>query len=376
MRLWEDRWSRESGWGRAAGDGESRSHLVLAFGSQRAIAAAGGYAELARRHPAAHVLGCSTAGEVFGTHVADGWIVESAIEFDRTVVRTARVDVAGFGDAEAAGLRLGQDLSLNGLSHVFVLSDGTHVNGSALVRGITRGLPAGVGVTGGLAADGNEFKETAVMCDGEPRSGIVAAVGFYGPALKVGYGSVGGWDPFGAERVVTRSSGNVVLEIDGQPALALYKRYLGDHARELPASGLLFPLSVRRDRNEPSIVRTILAVDEAAQTLTFAGDVAEGSYARLMKANINRLLDGAVDAARDGLLAGAPHPTLAILISCVGRRLVFGQRIEEEVEAVHDVLGGATALTGFYSYGEIAPVAGGQCELHNQTMTITTLTER
>jgi hypothetical protein len=60
----------------------------------------------------------------------------------------------------------------------------------------------------------------------------------------------------------------------------------------------------------------------------------------------------------------------------VGRRLVLRQRIEEEVEAVREVLGGAPVMTGFYSYGEISPLnPSARCALHNQTMTVTTLTE-
>jgi hypothetical protein len=125
------------------------------------------------------------------------------------------------------------------------------------------------------------------------------------------------------------------------------------------------------------VVRTILAVSEADQSMTFAGDVPEGSYAQLMKANFDRLIDGAVGAARASQrsLTGT-SPDLAILISCVGRKLVLKQRIEEEVEGVRDVVGEHTVLTGFYSYGEISPfAAGASCELHNQTMTITTFRE-
>jgi hypothetical protein len=168
-----------------------------------------------------------------------------------------------------------------------------------------------------------------------------------------------------------------LYEFDGQSALGLYKKYLGEHADRLPASGLLFPLSLRTRAGETPVVRTILAVDEAAQSMTFAGDVPEGSYARLMKANFDRLIDGASEAARSSQGAIGPAPAeLAILISCVGRKLLLKQRVEEEVEGVREVLGPRPVFTGFYSYGEISPfTTGARCELHNQTMTITTLAE-
>ena len=205
----------------------------------------------------------------------------------------------------------------------------------------------------------------------------IAAVALYGRGLRVGFGSLGGWDPFGPERVITKAHGNVLHELDGHSALGLYEKYLGEHARELPASGLLFPLSLRAKPGDTPVVRTILAIDRAAQTMTFAGDVPEGAYARLMKANFDRLIDGAVGAARTGYQSiGSATPELALLISCVGRKLVLRQRIEEEVEGVRDVLGAGTVLAGFYSYGEISPFTpGAKCELHNQTMTITTLSE-
>ncbi|RJQ51925.1 MAG: hypothetical protein C4530_19405, partial [Desulfobacteraceae bacterium] len=189
---------------------------------------------------------------------------------------------------------------------------------------------------------------------------------------------LGGWDPFGPERLVTRSKGNVLYELDGQSALELYKRYLGEHAKELPASGLLFPLNMRTAESDSGVVRTILAVDEADQSMTFAGDVPEGAHVRLMKANFDHLVDGAIGAAQTSYEAiGSRSPELAILISCVGRKFILKQRVEEEVEGVQEVLGADTVLTGFYSYGEICPSAPrANCELHNQTMTITTFAER
>jgi hypothetical protein len=198
----------------------------------------------------------------------------------------------------------------------------------------------------------------------------------YGDRLKVGFGSLGGWDAFGPERVVTRSKANILYELDGQPALALYKKYLGDHAKDLPASGLLFPLSLKTSAGD-SVVRTILGVNEAEDSLTFAGDMPQGGHARLMKANFDRLIDGAIGAAQTSYAAiGSTSPELALLISCVGRKLVLKQRIEEEVEGVREVLGPEAVLAGFYSYGEISPFnPSAKCELHNQTMTITTLSE-
>lgn len=354
------------------------SDLVLAFGSTEVLRRGEACAALRAAHPRARIVGCSTAGEILGTQVTDDTLVATAVRLEHSRVHLAGASITSAEASDTTGEALAAALPMDGLVHVFVLSEGNHVNGSALVAGLTRRLPAHVTVTGGLAGDGARFGETLVVTDGVASPGAVVALGLYGERLRVGFGSLGGWDAFGPEREVTRARGNVLYELDGQSALELYKRYLGSHADELPASALLFPLSIRTEGGGPAVVRTILAVDEAEQSMTFAGDVPVGAYARLMKANFDRLIDGATGAARTShqALRGSA-PELAVLISCVGRKLVLKQRVEEEVESVREVLGDGTALAGFYSYGEISPFTpSARCELHNQTMTITTLSER
>lgn len=377
MRTHQRRWTPEHAWSAPASDPDLRADLILAFGSRPLLEKADWLAPLQKAHPDARIVACSTAGEILGGTVTEDSLIATCIEFAsaRCVVRS--IDIHDPAESETAGAQLVQQLPRDGLAHVLVLSDGQRVNGSALVRGMVSALPPGVAVTGGLAGDGARFERTVVAIDGEARANVVAVIGLYGASIRVGYGSLGGWDPFGPEREVTASSGNVLLELDGQPALDLYKRYLGEHAAGLPSTGLLFPLVVRTQDGH-TFVRTILGVDEARQSMMFAGDIPLGSHARLMKANFDRLVDGAHGAAVTSRLGlGAQPADLAILISCVGRRLVLQQRTEEEVDAVREVLGQGATITGFYSYGEICPDApNASCELHNQTMTITTISER
>jgi hypothetical protein len=372
-------WMQGKGWVQGIpGTSVSEAQLVLVFGSTGLLHEKEALQEVRKAYPAAHLLGCSTSGEIYDTQVLDDSLVVTAVEFEETSIRGTRVKLHDDQDSFAAGTQLARQLEQEGLTHVFVLSDGLHVNGSELVAGLTAHLPPHVAITGGLAGDGARFQETLVLWDDEPQRDVVAALGLYGDRLRIGYGSLGGWDSFGPERLVTRSSGNVLYELDGKSALQLYKTYLGDHAQGLPSTALLFPLSLRTGEGASAVVRTILSLDEDAQSMTFAGDLPEGSYARFMKANFDQLIDGATDAARTSYEAiGSVSPDLAILISCVGRKLVLKQRVEEEVESVRDVLGERPVLAGFYSYGEISPFTpGAKCELHNQTMTITTFSER
>ena len=385
MKIEQRRWTRPSGWQpESSGPLAQRAQLVLVFGATMALQDAGLLESLRTSYPSAHILGCSTAGEICGDQVSDDSVVATAIHFEHTQVRLAEVNPVT--DSRKAGEMLARSLPRSigseaggteqRLAHVLVLSDGLSVNASDLVGGLTDHLPAGVGVTGGLAADGARFSETLVFSGGTPQRDAITAVGLYGSRLKIGFGSLGGGLPFGPERLVTRATGNVLYELDGRPALALYKQYLGEHARGLPATGLLFPLSVRSKPDESPLVRTVLAVDEQLQSMTFAGDVPQGAHARLTRTNVDRLVNGAIDAARNSCPANAAPSQLAILISCVGRKLVLKQRVEEEVEGVRSILGEQAVLTGFYSYGEIAPSSlGERSALHNQTMTITTFAE-
>lgn len=378
MKIEQRKWMRASGWmPQQAGSLQESAQLVLLFGSTALLEQQHLMEEVRQRYPGAHLMGCSTAGEMCGVHVTDDSLVATAIHFEQTQVRGGAIRLEQTKDSFHAGKALAALLEPEGLVHVFILSDGLSVNGSDLVRGLMTRLPESVTVTGGLAGDGGRFEKTLVFWDGRPEKDTVAVAGFYGQHLKIGYGSLGGWDPFGPERLITRSRGNVLYELDGQSALELYKKYLGEHAEGLPATGLLFPLSIRSKAEESGVVRTILSVSEEEQSLTFAGDIPEGSYGRLMKANFDRLIDGAHGAATISNRAIAPlSAELAILISCVGRKLVLRQRVEEEVEGVQQVLGNHTILTGFYSYGEISPFSpGAPCELHNQTMTITLFSE-
>ncbi len=364
----------ETGWGSlpdAAMDTDQS--LIVVFGASR-IDVTAPIQALRARFPRSTIVGCSTAGEIHQTRVHDESIAALMIQLERSRLRTATAPLDGSGSSYEAGASISRQLAAPDLRAVLVLSDGLDVDGSGLAAGLHASIGADVVVTGGLAADGERFEKTWVLNDDRPVDGLVTAVGLYGADLRVGHGSKGGWDIFGPERVVSRSEGNVLYELDGRPALALYKEYLGNRAAGLPTTALLFPLAIFRESGE-RVVRTVLAVDESTQSMRFAGDVPQGAISQLMRANFDRLVMGAADAAQSAVVAGATGDVVSLAVSCVGRRLVLKGRIEEETEAVLDVLPPDTRQIGFYSYGEISPGGRGNCELHNQTMTLTTLHE-
>jgi hypothetical protein len=354
--------------------------LVLLFGPTDALRTSDAVASLALHFPSAIHVGCSSGTTVNHGGLSDEKLSAVAIGFEHTQIRLSTHSLACADSSRDVGFALGRDLAGPDLAGVLVLSDGLCVNGSALVDGIVSACGPNVAVSGGLAGDGDRFASTVLVINGKPVSGAVAAIGLYGSAIRISHGSAGGWDEFGPMRRITSASGNVLAELDGKPALDLYERYLGDEAAGLPASALFYPLKVWDPaRPDDAVVRTVLAVDRTTRTMTFAGDIPEGYCARLMRGSFDRLIDGAGEAAllaRNGLGAAGTTAGLCLLVSCVGRRLLMGQRTEEEYDAIASVLGHATPIAGFYSYGEISPNnRTGACGLHNQTVTLTLLAE-
>ncbi len=387
VKLEQKVFTRKNGWNSKMSSLGGNAQLVLVFGALALFKNSDLLKQVKTMYPCASLLGCSTAGSVQGAQVLEDSLCITAIYFEKSKIKGAMINLSEAGNSLHAGELLARAIpvSMPGdvpgtedkLVHVLVLSEGMNVNGSELLRGLTGQLPENIPITGGMSSDSSSFQETLVLLDSAPARDTVAIVGLYGSHLQISFSSRGGWDQFGPERKITRSKGNVLYEFDGQPALALYKKYLGELAADLPASGLQFPIGIHTGDNEPIIVRSLHGIDENDQSVSYAGNIPAGAKARLMKANTERLIAASSEAARkcmENTHSGPPQ--LALLVTCYGRMLVLRQRTEEEVEGVYEVFGGKTVMTGFYSYGEFSPYdVGYKCALHNETMTITTISE-
>lgn len=363
-------WNRRGG-----GLNRTPAQLVLAFGGRRLLERPATLAAIQQAYPVARLVLASTSGEILDSSITDDHVAVTAVAFDRSRAEYAAISVRNQFESREAGRTLATQLRGPGLRHILVFCDGQLVNGTALADGFNEILPSGVTLTGGLAGDGERFEQTAVGLDACPSVGRIVAMGLYGSQLRVGLGSSSGWLPDGLEHTITAASGNILFQLDGKPALDVYRAHLGEaQGAALPASGLRFPFSVTPAIAAPAVIRTVLAIDEATRSMVFAGDIPAGARVRFMQASHHDLLAGAERAARQARLE--PAADLALCISCVGRRLVLGPRTSGELETVRQVIGCTPLITGFYSYGELAPSGlGTGCQLHNQTMTITTLRE-
>ncbi|MDR2874322.1 MAG: FIST C-terminal domain-containing protein [Methylobacillus sp.] len=355
--------------------------LVLAFGSVKRFSESKLAATLKARYPSAQIIGCTTAGEISNTGVYDDTLQITAIQWERTTMRVTDIVVSDMRNSFQSGATLGSTLKTDNLRAVLVISDGLSVNGTELLRGFQSVLGTKLPIVGGMAGDGAQFTRTLQLYNDLVSDHLVIAIGLYGNNLVTASGALGGWKPYGPPRKVTRSEKNVVYEVDGKPALPLYRMYIGEHyAKGLPGTGLKFPLAVVGENRNVETVRTLAAINPADNSLTFFGNVAEGETIRLCQASHDRLVEGARGAAKMVSSALPPHalntPALAICVSCVGRKLVMGEQVSDEIYMVKDTLGPQAAVTGFYSNGEFCPIAAeDSSELHNQTMTIGYLTE-
>lgn len=354
--------------------------LILVFGALPFFEPSRFADALKRIAPRAVVAGCSTAGEIAADRVYDNACVVTALRFEQTHVTAASTVISGMGDSFSAGQRLAAALDTTDLTAVLLFSTGVGVNGSALVRGLRSGLPEQVSISGGLAADAGAFRQTWTLCPQGIANDRIVAIGLYSKHLHVASGSFAGWQPFGPARKVTRCVDNILYELDGRPALDIYKSYLGEYAKDLPRAGLLFPFEMLGPNQKRSgVFRIMLGMNEDDGSLILAGDIDPGGYLTLVHSTTDDLIDAARAAALSvaNAVGGAvDDAALAILVSCVGRRVVMGERIDEEVEAAVGVMGKSTVVAGFYSNGEIARSPyHRECGLNNQTMTITWLRE-
>lgn len=350
--------------------------VALLFGPEQPLRDGALVARLAAALPGTLLLGCSAAGVVSSEGVYDAHVVLTGIHFKQAVLRAVSEPLPQMEDSFTAGAALARQLLAPDLTGALILAQGIHINGTRLIEGLQSVLGSNFPITGGLAGDDAHFHTTWTLLGDQVSDRAIVALGFYGADVTLRSASMGGWEPFGPVRKITDSHENILRTLDGEPALEVYRRYLGEWAKDLPASALLFPFALyRNDLTDTCIVRTILGIDEANGSLILAGNAPTAGFVRLMHASTNALVEGARRAAAE---VGTPEgKSLALLFSCIGRKLVLGGRVDEEVEAVASVLGPATTLAGFYSYGEIGPGFDRRdCVLHNQTMTLTLLTEQ
>jgi len=378
MKTEKFHYSRESGWDNFPDHSwDSDQTLLMIHFSTFFEDFAKPLNQLRAAFPKSCWIGCSTSGHFLDDAIDDDGVVVVVAKFETTRLRQASARFSEGADIRAIGQSLAQDLWREDLRGLMVMAEGLLLNGSELIEGLAVVIPAKVPVFGGLAGDGGRFQNTLVISGKVPTAKTVTAVGFYGEDFTIRVATSGGWDWIGPDRLITGAEGNKLLTLDNRPALSLYKQYLGDLSDDLPTSGIRFPLGIHSSETQQcETLRMIRSIDEQEGSITLCGNVAEGSFARLMHANRERLIQAAADAT-DMLLQSTDHDGggLAFIATCIGRRMILGSDAVEEINVARQGLPKRHALIGFYTYGEIAPLANNELAFHNQTFTIGLLQE-
>lgn len=373
--------NKNSNWKYLSENISLKKPLVLVFGNRFLLEDENIYQEVKEMFTDGHIVFGSSCGDISSDAIDEETITITAIEFEKSTfeIKTANVNenkIDDHYDSFKAGKDLISKFNTKNLKYIFVVSEGSFLNGSQFTTGMNAATDDNLLITGALCGDDARFEKTVSSYNENPKQGELVAIGLYGESLEVSFSINGGWTPFGPERIVTKSKGNILYELDNLPALDLYKKYLGDKSKELPSAALLYPLNVKSEKEKNSIVRTIININEDDNSMILAGDIIENSKVQLMMTNVDNIVNAAEKAAISASQIRKNKPELAILVSCISRKLVLDQRVEEEVEEVIEIVGETTTVTGLYSYGEIAPFIGeSNCQLHNQTMTITLISE-
>jgi hypothetical protein len=339
---------------------------------------------IASTAPGTPLVGCSTDGEISTAGLSVNSVVVLALSSDRIQFHTACVEHLSH-DSYAAGVALGERFQKLDCRYIQIFSDGLTGNADKIIRGIKARLGDDIKIAGGTAGDGGDFKQTFQYSRERALTDSIVAVAFEGD-FGFGTGTACGWFPVGITKRVTRAVGNVVYELDGQPALQAYEKFLGKHAALLPAVGVEYPLGMLGpygDVEDDSyfLCRATMGVDRESGAIVFAGDVPQGARVKMTIGNETDIIQAAGEGARTAM-GKLQHrnsqikPKVIFLYSCMARKLVLGSRTNEEILAVQQAAGGSVPVIGFYTYGEYAPI--GQHDhsyFHNETATMTVIGE-
>ncbi len=246
-----------------------------------------------------------------------------------------------------------------------VFSEGLHVDGEILLRGISDEAPNLI-IAGGMASDDHKFKETFVFTEeGCTNSGFAIAL-LCGEDLTIYNHFNFNWVDLGRTFKVTKAKGNRVWELDHTPIIDIYKRYLGDQvAQMLPDIGLEFPMIIT-DKAMPVARAVMVKHDDGS--LSFAGSIEEGSLLRFGFGDSEVIINASKDEA---YFRDKPVESLFVY-SCIARLSLVGKDIEQETLPLQQF----APANGFYTYGEFYHAPCEKCNLFlNQTMTILGLSE-
>lgn len=324
-----------------------------------------------------NLLGCTTDGEISSEGLSSGSAVLVGIVTDRIDFHLSAVENLS-RNCESAGRKLALGLPKS-TRYLQLFSDGITGNGCAILRGISSVFGEDLPVSGGTAGDDGRFVQTWQFAGSRMLTDAAVAVGFSGD-FQLGIGLKSGWTSIGLTKTVTASSGNKLFELNGEPALKVYERFLGKYAHKLPSIGVEYPLGLIRlgehmGETDYSLLRATMSVNREEGSITFAGEIPEGAEVSLTCGDIASVLHASEEAARLALSdLGDARVAMIFCYSCMARKIVLGSRTGEEIALIRQAIGLHLPIAGFYTYGEYSPMRCHSASfLHNETATVSVI---
>jgi hypothetical protein len=338
--------------------------------------------------PDVPTIGCSTDGEITSAGLSVDSVTLMLLASPRMRAK-AHVIPNLSEDSERAGIELAKALHDDEARVLMLLPDGLTGNGSAIIRGAQEILGRQFVIAGGTAGDRGRFVKTFQCADGKAHTDALIGLMLYSPTpLELGYGVMSGWRPIGIAKEVTHAEANTVYEIEGETALDMYSRFLGDKASQLPGIGVEYPFALVdrygevdtkgiREGESYFLMRAPMVVDREKGAVTFAAEIPQGSRIKMTRGKSDEVISASREAASRSLEGLGGPPDAVFFFSCMARKVVLGRRTNLEITAAQEVLGENTPMIGFYTYGEIANCGETfpMCRFHNETATFLAIRE-
>lgn len=327
------------------------------------------------------LIGCTTDGEISSSGLSEESVVILALATDTVKFHIAHAPSIS-QDSYLAGTRIGKAFKNLNCRYIQIFSDGLTGNATKIVAGIQAILGKEIKIAGGTSGDKGLFIHSSQYFNDQVLTDSIVAVAFAGDLVfGTGYGC--GWFPVGTPKQVTRSEGNALYELDGQPALQVYEKFLGKYASQLPAVGVEYPLGIlgldEENEEDGFLCRATMGVNRRENSIIFAGDVPQGAHIKMTMGNEKDLIDAARKAAQDALTdmkgdSGKVQPKILFVFSCMARKIVLGSKTGEEISEIRKIVGYEVPVIGFYTYGEYSPSGKSkQTCFHNETVTLTVI---
>jgi hypothetical protein len=337
------------------------------------------------------MVGGTTAGEISSNGFSTDSVVIMAIISEELEFCTAISEHMSINEKQCARTlaeTLKETVTFDNALSLIVFPNGMGGDGVKVITGLNEILNNTVEIVGGCCGDDENFTNSFQYCDGKVYEDAIAGLLIKGDSskFKTGIGVRSGFESIGNKMYCTASEGNVLKQIDNEPALDIYTELLGEErSKRFPEVCLEYPfglideeISFFSGETEQKYfqLRCGFSVDYSEKTITLSGSVPDGSALTLTTGTRNDLIDGAKQAVQQAstCLTGC-EPVLLIIFSCVGRKVVLGRRVVEETLTVNSVFGNTVPGIGFYTYGEIGPInklekSLSATKFHNETFVI------